>query len=309
MLGRGRRRGARARETRRRHARRTRAVALAVDCNPRWHCFLDPAQPAAIARGGRGGAQRRVHGRPAARAHELPELRQSGEARDHVAARVRRLEGLGEAAAALGTPVDLGQRVALQRDARHPDPPDADRSRSSGCSSRGQGSRRQRTSGSPASVRSCCSARRREELGGSAWLALRRGLERGGAADGSTSSTSGGSTQLLHERRRPGTSWLRTAHDTSEGGLAVALDRVLLRRRHGRECGRAGAGRCAARARVDDPPGRAALRRDGTGRVVAATPSTPRDGPSSGRRRGGRARAKLLGRTGGDASADRGHRR
>ena len=39
---------------------------------------------------GRGGAQRRLRGRPADRRHQLPELRESRAARDHVAVRARR---------------------------------------------------------------------------------------------------------------------------------------------------------------------------------------------------------------------------
>jgi phosphoribosylformylglycinamidine synthase len=60
----------------------------------------------------------------------------------------------------------------------------------------------------------------REELGGSAWLAERRGLERGAPP----------AVDLAHERRLHGLlargvaeGLVSTAHDVAEGGLAVAL--------------------------------------------------------------------------------------
>src|SRR5690606_34100243 len=65
----------------------------------------------------------------------------------------------------------------------------------------------------------------REELGGSAWLALRRGREAGRPP----------AVDLEHERRLHGlladgvaAGLVRTAHDVSEGGLAVALAEACL---------------------------------------------------------------------------------
>ena len=90
----------------------------------------------------------------------------------------------------------LGQRLASTTRPRAARSIRRRRSRWSGCSSawrapRGLALRRRRA------ARSCCSARRREELGGSEWLALRRGLEAGAAAARSISSTSGACTRLL----------------------------------------------------------------------------------------------------------------
>jgi phosphoribosylformylglycinamidine synthase len=99
----------------------------------------------------------------------------------------------------------------------------------------------------------------REELGGSAWLALRRGLEAGLPPR----------VDLEHERRlhrllaravREGL--LATAHDVSDGGFAVALA----------ECCFLGEADVGAEVRLE-----AALRPDAllfgesTGRVIAAT--------------------------------------
>ena len=80
------------------------------------------------ARGPRGRAQRRVRGRRADRLHELPQLRQSGEARDRLGAlggdrgHVRRVPRARRADR-------VRQRLALQRDKRARDPPDARRRR------------------------------------------------------------------------------------------------------------------------------------------------------------------------------------
>ena len=74
----------------------------------------------------RRGAQRRLRRRRAARAHRLPQLRQSGEARDRLGAgagdRGHRASGRGAR-----DPGRLRQRLALQRDRRPRDPAHAGR--------------------------------------------------------------------------------------------------------------------------------------------------------------------------------------
>ena len=79
-------------------------------------------------RGGRprGGAQRRLRRRRAARAHRLPQLRQPGEAGDRLGAR---RGDRGDRAGVRGArrARRLRQRLALQRDRRAADPPDAGR--------------------------------------------------------------------------------------------------------------------------------------------------------------------------------------
>ena len=74
----------------------------------------------------RGGAQRRLRRRRAARVHRLPQLRQPGEARDRVGARrVDRGHGAGVRGAL--APDRLRQRLALQRHRRPLDPSHAGR--------------------------------------------------------------------------------------------------------------------------------------------------------------------------------------
>ena len=91
------------------------------DCPPRPEAGRRARRP-------RGRAQRRVRGRRADRPHELPQLRQSGEARDRLGAlggdrgHVRRVPRARRADR-------LRQRVALQRDEWARDPPDARRRR------------------------------------------------------------------------------------------------------------------------------------------------------------------------------------
>ena len=86
------------------------------------------ARPATrrAARDPRGGAQRRVCRRRAARLHRLPQLRQPGEARDRLGAR-RGDRGDGGRLRGARRPDRVRQRVALQRHRRPVDPPDARR--------------------------------------------------------------------------------------------------------------------------------------------------------------------------------------
>ena len=74
----------------------------------------------------RGRPQRRLRGRAAAGRHRLPQLRQPREARDRVGAR-RGDRGHGARVRGARHPGRLGQRLALQRDGRARDPPDAGR--------------------------------------------------------------------------------------------------------------------------------------------------------------------------------------
>ncbi|MEM7408649.1 MAG: phosphoribosylformylglycinamidine synthase subunit PurL [Myxococcota bacterium] len=192
----------------------TKAVALAVDCNPRW-CWLDPYQGAiaAVAEAARNVAC--TGARPLALTNclnfgnpEKPEIMwEFAEA----------TRGMGDASRALGTPVvsgnvsfynetsgraifptpTIGVVGALEDWAHHAKAafpgPDHD---------------------------IVLLGDTREELGGSSWLALRRDIEAG------TPPT----VDLAHERRLTdllvegvASGEITSAHDTSDGGLAVAL--------------------------------------------------------------------------------------
>jgi phosphoribosylformylglycinamidine synthase len=99
----------------------------------------------------------------------------------------------------------------------------------------------------------------REELGGSEWLALRRGLERGSPPE----------VDLEHERRLAellvrgvAEGAIETAHDVAEGGFATALA----------ECCFTGPAPIGARvALTDSLRPDALLFGEGTGRVIVAT--------------------------------------
>jgi phosphoribosylformylglycinamidine synthase len=229
------------------------AVALAVDCNPRW-CWLDPraGTVAAVAEATRNVAC--TGARPLALTNclnfgnpEKPEIMwEFAEA----------VRGLGEAARALGTPVVSGN-VSLYNEtsgrAIFPTPTVAavgllepwERHAVSHFTAPG--------------LAVVLLGETREELGGSAWLALRRGLELGTPP----------AVDLEHERRLHGLlaegvaqGAIATAHDVSEGGLAVALA----------ECGLTGPARIGARVALGDTlrPD-ALLFGESTGRVVVAT--------------------------------------
>jgi phosphoribosylformylglycinamidine synthase len=195
------------------------ALALSVDCNPR-HCFLDPRAGAigAVAEAARNVAC--TGARPLALTNclnfgnpEKPEIMwQLREA----------IEGIGEAATALGTPVISGN-VSLYNETHgtpiHPTPTIA----VIGLLEPWQQHAVSHFTEPGETV--VLLGESREELGGSAWLALRRGLEAGVPPQ----------VDLAHERRLHGLlhrgvreGWLRTAHDTSEGGLAVALAECCL---------------------------------------------------------------------------------
>jgi phosphoribosylformylglycinamidine synthase II len=195
------------------------ALALSVDCNPR-HCFLDPRAGTigAVAEAARNVAC--TGARPLALTNclnfgnpEKPEIMwQLREA----------IDGLAEAAEALGTPVVSGN-VSLYNETHgtpiYPTPTIA----VVGLLEPWQQHAVSHFRGPDEAV--LLLGESREELGGSAWLALRRGIEAGSPPQ----------VDLAHERHLHGllyqgvrAGWLRTAHDTSDGGLAVALAECCL---------------------------------------------------------------------------------
>ncbi len=229
------------------------ALALAVDCNPRW-CWLDPYSGtlAAVAEAARNVAC--TGARPLALTNclnfgspERPEIMwEFAEA----------TRGLGDAAAALGTPVVSGN-VSFYNEtgdrAIHPTPTVA----VVGLLEPWQ---RHAVSHFPAAgLAVVLLGDNREELGGSEWLALRRGLEAGQPP----------AVDLEHERRLAellaeavALGQLVSAHDVSSGGLAVALA----------ECCFSGPQPVGARIALRDTirPD-ALLFGESTGRVVAAS--------------------------------------
>jgi len=189
-------------------------LALAVDCNPRW-CWLDPyaGTAAAVAEAARNVAC--TGARPLALTNclnfgspERPEIMwEFAEA----------TRGLADAAAALGTPVVSGN-VSFYNEtsgrAIYPTPTVA-------AVGLLEPWRRHAVSHFPrAGLAVLLLGEAREELGGSAWLAVRRGLELGHPP----------AVDLGHERRLQrllaeavARGLALSAHDVSDGGLAVAL--------------------------------------------------------------------------------------
>jgi len=192
----------------------SKAIALSVDCNPRW-CWLDPREGAraAVAEAARNVAC--TGATPLATTNclnfgnpEKPEI--MWEFAEAVA-------GMGEACRALGAPVVSGN-VSLYNEtsgrAIFPTPTIAvvglleDWQRHA-CAHFGE-----------AGLAVVLLGENREELGGSEWLAVRRGLEAGLPPR----------VDLEHEARlhrvlREGIAGgsIVSAHDVSDGGLAVAL--------------------------------------------------------------------------------------
>jgi phosphoribosylformylglycinamidine synthase II len=189
-------------------------LAMAVDCNPRW-CWLDPraGAMAAVAEAARNVAC--TGARPLALTNclnfgnpERPEIMwEFAEA----------TRGISEAAAALETPVVSGN-VSFYNEtsgrAIYPTPTIA-------MVGLLQGWGRHAVSHFPAErLAVVLLGENREELGGSEWMALRRGLEAGHPPV----------VDLEHERRLTGLlgegvrqGRIRSAHDVADGGLAVAL--------------------------------------------------------------------------------------
>ena len=228
-------------------------LALAVDCNPLW-CWLDPytGTLAAVAEAARNVAC--TGARPLALSNclnfgnpEKPEIMwEFAEA----------TRGLADAARALGTPVVSGN-VSFYNEtsgrAIHPTPTIV-------VVGLLEPWERHATSFFNAPGRAIVLlGRTREELGGSEWLSLRRGLEAGHPP----------AVDLDHERRLAGllqagiaTALIESAHDVSRGGLAVALAR----------CAMAGPVRMGAEvALADSIRPDAVLFGESTGRVIVTS--------------------------------------
>ena len=236
------------------------ALAIAADCNPRW-CWLDPYQGAiaAVAESARNVAC--TGARPLALTNclnfgnpEKPEIMwEFAEA----------VRGLGHAAETFGTPVISGN-VSFYNETRGkaicPTPTivmvglldDHSRYAVSHFSEPGRAV--------------ILLGETREELGGSEWLALRAGLEAGQPPV----------VDLEHEKRlhallahgvRSGL--IETAHDVSDGGLAVALAEACFERSKAPGIG--------ARIELQNPGSNGGIRPDAllfgesTGRVLVAT--------------------------------------
>ncbi len=229
-------------------------VALAVDCNPRW-CWLDPYRGAvaAVAEAARNVAC--TGARPLA----LTNCLNFGnpEKPDIMWEFVEALRGMGDAARALGTPVISGNVSFYNETAGtsiFPTPTIA-------VVGHLDAVKRHAVSHFPAAdLDIVLLGETRDELGGSAWLALRRGLEAGVPP----------AVDLEHEARlhavlRAGVASgaILAAHDVSDGGLAVALA----------ECCIAGP-RAAIGAEVnlaEGPRPEALLFGESTGRVIVAS--------------------------------------
>ncbi|MEE8581702.1 MAG: phosphoribosylformylglycinamidine synthase subunit PurL [Myxococcota bacterium] len=259
------------------------ALAMAVDCNPRW-CWLDPYRGtlAAVAEAARNVAC--TGARPLALTNclnfgnpEKPEIMwEFSEA----------TRALGDAARALGTPVISGN-VSFYNEtsgqAIHPTPTIAvvgllepwERFAVSHFTDPG--------------LTVLLLGENREELGGSEWLALRRGREAGEPPV----------VDLEHERRLHAllgkgvaAGWIRSAHDVSEGGLAVALAECAISARDGQMGAEIELAESADAMRPD-----ALLFGESTGRVIVATAEAPAL-LAAARKAGVPARA--VGETGGD---------
>jgi phosphoribosylformylglycinamidine synthase len=234
----------------------SKALALAVDCSPRW-CWLDPysGTVAAVAEAARNVAC--TGARPLALTNclnfgnpEKPEIMwQFAEA----------VRGLGDAARELGTPVVSGNVSFYNETLGRPIFPTP----TVGMLGLLQPWQRFAVSHFPAGgLAIALLGECREELGGSEWLALRRGLEAGTPPR----------VDLAHELRLHGLlargvarGWIASAHDVSAGGLAVALA----------ECTFSGSPRVRVGARVglaERMRPDALLFGESTGRVVVATP-------------------------------------
>ena len=189
-------------------------LAMSVDCNPRW-CWLDPrtGAMAAVAEAARNVAC--TGAKPLALTNclnfgnpEKPEIMWEF---------VEAVQGMGVAAEALGIPVVSGN-VSLYNEtagrAIYPTPTiavvgvleDWEKHAVSHFTKPG--------------MTVVLLGENREELGGSIWLALRRGLE-----CGLPPAVDLAYEKRLHRLLREGVSadLITTAHDVSEGGLAVAL--------------------------------------------------------------------------------------
>jgi len=257
------------------------ALALSVDCNPRW-CWLDPYEGtvAAVAEAARNVAC--TGAKPLALTNclnfgnpEKPEIMwQFAEA----------TRGLGDAARALGTPVVSGNVSFYNETAGRPIFPTP----TVAMVGLLEPWERFAVSHFPEpGLALLLLGETREELGGSAWLAVRRGLEAGRPPRVDLEAERR-LLALLHEEVRAGR--IRSAHDVSEGGLAVALAECTFTGPAGTRVGARVA--LEAAVRLD-----ALLFGESTGRVIVATPAP--DAVADAARRAGVPAARL-GETGGD---------
>ncbi len=255
------------------------ALALSVDCNPRF-CFLDPRTGtlAAVAEAARNVAC--TGARPMALTNclnfgnpEKPEIMwQLREA----------IRALGEAAEALGTPVVSGN-VSLYNETLgvpiHPTPTVAM------VGLLDDWERHAVSHFTAPDLAVVLLGETREELGGSLWLARRRGLEQGAPPAVDLPA------ELRLQRllaRGVAEGLITSAHDVSEGGLAVALA----------ECCITGPERLGAEIELADrlrPD--ALLFGESTGRVVAAGADAAALLAAA---EAGGVPARAIGRTGGD---------
>jgi phosphoribosylformylglycinamidine synthase len=234
------------------------AVAMSVDCNPRW-CVLDPyaGAVAAVAEAARNVAC--TGARPLALTNclnfgnpEKPEIMWQF---------VEAVRGLADAARALGTPVVSGNvSFYNETDGRsiHPTPVVGMVGLLEPWSRFAVAHFREE--GRPVVLL----GETREELAASAWLALRRGLE-AGAPPAVDLEAEAALQRLL--ARAVAAGWIETAHDVSTGGLAVALAECCFTD--------SGGTRVGAQLEFGDPirPD-ALLFGESSGRVVAAGAST-----------------------------------
>jgi phosphoribosylformylglycinamidine synthase len=259
-------------------------IALAADCNPLW-CFLDPyaGTVAAVAEAARNVAC--TGARPLALTNclnfgnpEKPEIMwQFAES----------LRGLGDAASALGTPVVSGN-VSLYNEtsgrAIHPTPTIA-------VVGLLEDWERHAVSHFPEDgLDVLLLGENREELGGSAWLALRRGIEAGRPPEVDLAHEA-----KLHALLAEGIAQgaIRSAHDVADGGIAVALAECCI------------VGELPRGADITLPEGSrpdAALFAESTGRVLVTTRDPDALCALAGRHG---VPAQRIGSTGGDALAIR----
>ena len=191
-----------------------RGLAMAVDCNPRW-CWLDPYRGtiAAVAEAARNVAC--TGARPAALTNclnfgnpEKPEIMWEFQ---------QATRGLADAAIALGTPVVSGNVSFYNETSGRPIYPTPTIAVVGLLDSWGTHA----VSHFPeAGLEIVLLGETREELGGSEWLALRRGMEAGFPPEVDLEAESR-LHRLLASAVADGS--ILSAHDVSDGGLAVAL--------------------------------------------------------------------------------------
>ena len=149
------------------------------------------------------------------------------------------VRGMGDACRALGLPIDRRQRQLLQRDGGGGrDPADADDR--PGRPARRRAPRRARRASAAAGDDVIFLGETRAELGGSEYLAVRHGLERGAPPLLDLAAEKRLHAAARASSRRAGSS--RSAHDCSDGGAAIALAECAIRAGIGVEAELPGAG-------------------------------------------------------------------